>query len=208
MNLVFDIGSNTGYTVEHFRQRAKAVIAFEPNPELANDLRRRFQGTNVTVDERGLSNECGRKIFHLCNAHTISTFSTDWISGSRFTGTYNWDRSIEVETITLEKALSIYGEPDYIKIDVEGYEYEVLSSFNQLLENTIISFEWAEEQKDKIQATLEHVQKIGYNSFSFTDGDIIKHEGEINWVNFSDFIFLENMIPSRKKNWGMCYFKK
>lgn len=208
MNLVFDIGANTGYTVEHFRQRAKSVVAFEPNPDLANNLRTRFQGMNVIVDERGLSNECGRKIFHLCNAHTISTFSPEWISHSRFTGTYNWDKSIEVETLTLDHAIEIYGTPDYIKIDVEGYEFEVLSCFESLLENTIISFEWAEEQKDKITETIKHLRKIGYDSFAYTDGDVILHEGEINWSNYEKFQFLENLDPPRKKRWGMCYIKK
>jgi len=208
MNLVFDIGANTGYTVEHFRQRSKRVIAFEPNPQLAIELRQRFQGMNVVIDERGISNECERKIFHLCNAHTISTFSKDWISQSRFTGTYSWDKSIEVDTITLEEAIKIYGKPDYIKIDVEGYEFEVLSCFNTVLENTIISFEWAEEQKIKIHSTLAHLVNIGYNSFSFTNGDNILHEGEINWYDYEKFVFLENLDPIRKKSWGMCYFKR
>src|SRR6185312_4956889 len=45
----------------------------------------------------------------------------------------------KVETNTLNHFIGQYGKPDYIKIDVEGYEKEVLYGLNQVI--AYISFE-------------------------------------------------------------------
>jgi FkbM family methyltransferase len=186
MNLIFDIGANAGKTVSEFILVADKVVCFEPNPTLANSLRSRFVDNSVIVDERGVSNKNGIQTFKISNADTISTLSDDWITNSRFTGGYIWDNHIEIETTTLDSIIDEYGIPDYIKIDVEGHEYEVLTSFSKLLPDTLFSFEWAEEQKHKIDLTIQHLNKLGYNSFAFTDDDEILFDEQINWEKLED----------------------
>ena len=208
MNLIFDIGANGGKTVSEFILVADKVVCFEPNPTLANSLRSRFVDNSVIVDERGVSNKNGTQTFKISNADTISTLSDDWINNSRFTGGYNWDNHIQIETTTLNSIIDEYGIPDYIKIDVEGHEYEVLTSFNKLLPNTLFSFEWAEEQKSKIDLTIQHLNKIGYNFFGYTEADEVMFEGDIIWEKFENFKLIESLDPDRKEKWGMIYFKK
>jgi FkbM family methyltransferase len=208
MNLIFDIGANGGKTVSEFILVADKVVCFEPNPTLANSLRSRFANNSVIVDERGVSNKNGTQTFKISNADTISTLSDDWINNSRFTGGYNWDNHIQIETTTLNSIIDEYGIPDYIKIDVEGHEYEVLTSFNKLLPNTLFSFEWAEEQKSKIDLTIQHLNKIGYNFFGYTEADEVMFEGDIIWEKFENFKLIESLDPDRKEKWGMIYFKK
>ena len=208
MNLVFDIGSNVGTTVEFFSQKADKVIGFEPNPRLVEILRRRFNNRNVIIDSRGLSNEIGEKKFRIANADTISTFSEDWVNNSRFTGGYSWNEGIIVETTTLDSVIDQYGTPDYIKIDVEGYEFEVLTSLTKLLENTIISFEWAEEQKNKIEQTIKYLFNLGYKKFSYTEADKILMDVEIDWRTIDKLNLIENLDDQRKDKWGMVYVKK
>jgi FkbM family methyltransferase len=208
MKLVIDIGANVGNTVEQFLLCSEKVICFEPNPTLAKDLINRFYNRPVVVDERGVSNKKGKQIFNIANANTISTFSDDWIHNSRFTYSYNWDRTVEVETITLDEIIDEYGVPDYVKIDIEGYEYEVLTSFSKLLPETVFAFEWAEEQKNKIHLILEHLLKIGYDKFSHTEADSIKLDSDIEWKSYNDFKLLEELNPEKKEKWGMIYFKK
>ena len=144
MDLIFDVGANIGDMTNIFKNNAKKVVAFEPNPQLSNQLRYRFNMDNVVIDPRGISDDIGIKNFNISAAHTISTLSDDWVTNSRFSDLNAWDLVLEIETITLDKAIDEYGVPDYIKIDIEGYEYEVLTSFTKLLNHTIISFEWAE----------------------------------------------------------------
>ena len=195
MKLVFDIGANIGDTVEQFTLISSKVICFEPNPTLASELRGRFENSSVVVDERAVSNKNGTQIFKISNANTISTLSEDWITNSRFTESYTWDTHVQVETVTLDSIVEQYGEPDYIKIDVEGHEFEVLTSFTKLLPNTLISFEWAEEQKSKIESTIHYLNKIGYNMFGYTEFDKILFDNEIDWKEYQNFDLIESLIP-------------
>lgn len=208
MKLVFDIGANIGNTVSEFLLKSDKVVCFEPNPKLASLLRGKFEGTSVIVDERGVSNKNGIQTFKISNADTISTLSEDWITNSRFTKSYNWNNHVQIETVTLDSIIEEYGEPDYIKIDVEGHEFEVLTSFTKLLPNTLLSFEWAEEQKSKIESTIHYLNKLGYNMFGYTEFDKILFDEEIDWKEYKNFDFIELLTPERKERWGMVYVKK
>jgi FkbM family methyltransferase len=209
MNLIFDIGANLGSTVKIFIRKSKKIVAFEPNKLLVNNLKEMFKHDNVIIDTRALSNKVGTKVFNVSNADSLSTFSEDWIHNSRFSNTITWDTQIEVETTTLDNIIEEYGIPDYVKIDVEGYEYEVLSSLTKFLPDTLFAFEWAEETKDKICLILEHVNNLGYRSFGYTEEDKVLFDGEIDWVGYEKFLkTVEEFKPERKVRWGMIYFKK
>lgn len=207
MNLVFDIGANRGRTAEIFLKDFNRVISFEPNPGLADFLKNRFPNPKLIVDRRAISHQRGSQEFKLANVDTISTLSIDWVENSRFTGEYHWNNSIIVDTITLSDAIKEYGIPDYVKIDTEGYEYEILTNFHELLPNTLFSFEWAEEQKDKISKILIHLHLLGYNNYSFTEGDPVLYDNQLTWNTYENFKLIETLDASRKEKWGMIYFK-
>lgn len=209
MELSFDIGANAGNKFEKILNKTKKLVAFEPNPNLYENLKRRYKDIeNVTIDNRALSDQIGEKEFNLCHADTISTFSQDWITNSRFSNNYSWNQKIIVTTTTLDSIIEEYGEPNYVKVDVEGYELEVFLGLTKLIPNCIFSFEWAEEQKSKIILTLSHLKNLGYTKFYYTEGDDCKFEDEISWVEFDKFEFIEKLEPQRKTLWGMVYFKK
>ena len=113
-----------------------------------------------------------------------------------------------------------YGIPDLIKIDVEGYEYNVLSGLTQKVND--ICFEWHEEESEQLYRILEHLKNIGYTEFGvigyFDEGDIFEK------VTFSDkgdpyleypknFYTLDNLElnklinPERRVNYGMFFAK-
>lgn len=208
MNLVFDIGSNIGRTAEIFKSHFDKVICFEPTPNLVQSLESRFKyDENVIIDSRAISHQNGTQIFNIANANTISTFSEEWINNSRFTGDYEWKEKLLVKTITLSQAILEYGVPDYIKIDTEGYEYEILTNFHELLPTTLFAFEWAEEQKDKIEKIMSHLFQLGYTQFAYTEGDPVLFEDQISWTHYEDFGFIPMLQKERKSLWGMIYFK-
>lgn len=208
MKLIFDIGANNGNTVEFYRKLSEKIVCFEPNTGLVESLKDRFKNQNVIVDSRGLSNQEGVKKFMLSNSNTISTFSESWVKDSRFSNSYTWNQSIDVETTTLDSIIDQYGTPDFVKIDVEGYEYEVLIGLTKLLDKTVFAFEWAEEQYPKIIETVDHLQKIGYKNYGFTYGDKPSIGEKIKFTSWGSLDLHKDIIPQRKSKWGMIYFKK
>lgn len=208
VKLIFDIGANEGNTADLYSKIAEKVIAFEPNPNLHKRLESRFKDTNVVIDKRAVDNKTGESIFSICDANSLSTFSESWIKNGRFSERNYWDIKIPVSVVTLQDAIAEYGVPDYIKIDVEGYEYEVLQGLKMLLPNTTICFEWAEEQFEYITKSIRLILDLGYNAFSYTIGDDVKFNYEIGWTTWDDLDFTEQIEIGRKENWGMIYFKK
>ena len=208
MKLIFDIGANVGKTVDFFKNKSEKVVCFEANPKLVSFLKNKYNNTNVIVDNRGLSDKIEIKTFKISNADTISTFSDDWINKSRFTGNYVWNEYVDVNTTTLDNIIDEYGVPDFIKIDVEGYEYEVILGLTKLLDNTIFSFEWAEEEHERILKTVNYLIDLGYNNYGYTIFDDPSLGENIEWDTWENLLWHNDINQNRKEKWGMIYFKK
>lgn len=210
MELAFDIGANLGTKLNVILSRAKKVVAFEPHPEVYPVLKDACQHIpNVIVDNRALSDQIGEKVFSMGDHSQISTFSSDWMTDSRFTKfNHTWYRKVAVNTTTLDSIIEEYGIPNYVKIDVEGYEYEVLTGLTKLIPNCVFSFEWAEECKDSIIKSFNHLTNLGYNKFDVTRmHDEVKFDDQLEWKSLDDLNFIESLDRNRMDAWGMIYFK-
>jgi len=71
---------------------------------------------------------------------------------------------IETKTINLEKMVKLFGKPDLIKIDIEGYEKKAILGLNEKAEK--ICFEWAEEMLSDLIDCFDHLKDLGYTQFS------------------------------------------
>ena len=116
-----DIGAHEGSVLALLTELAPdgEHIAWEPLPEMADELRRRFPG--VAVRDAALSNEPGEAEF----AHVVSRPA---FSGFRArAGSEGHETSmLRVGVETLDASLPAGYSPGLIKIDVEGAELQVL----------------------------------------------------------------------------------
>lgn len=128
--VIVDIGAYRGITTQWFAMRAARVYAFEPMPENARSIRQVLalrQIDNVTLVEQAVSDRIGQSSFNICE-----------IKGHNSLGSVRTSRIIDritVETTTLDRfaADNAIGRIDFLKIDVEGFEQEVLAGATTLL---------------------------------------------------------------------------
>lgn len=132
-DMVFDCGAYCGASTVAFSKKAKRVFAFEPDSKNRAALRRnleRHKVENVTVLPYALAGQNGTEDFN-CE-------STPGSALPRCNGRASFDGIETVETITLESAFERCGVPDFIKLDIEGAEIEVLESSRELLASKLI----------------------------------------------------------------------
>lgn len=204
--LIFDIGANVGnFTDKCLELNNSRVVSIEANDDLVTHLKNRFSGKNVEVLNLLVSDESNKEIdFFISNADTISTASKDWIQNSRFSNDFSWNLVVKKRTITLDDLIYKYGSPDLIKIDVEGYEYEVISGLSTKQKD--LCFEWTEEQYDMIDRTCQHLKSIGYLDFGFIYGDsyLTKPDKWTSWENCEIHLDIDK---KRKEKWGMIWVR-
>lgn len=204
--LLFDIGANHGIYTDENRSKYESCILVDANSVLIQELLKKYQNDmNVHVIHGIVSNK-ESETFYISNADQISTADPEWINQSRFSKSYTWAPVEGVPTISLDTLVKTYGEPDVIKIDVEGYEYNVLLSLTKKVPK--LCFEWAEEKKREILLSLEYLQKLGFTKYHIQMEDEYTYEvDESAWQDFSTTYNLMNMLcePNRKNRWGMIW---
>jgi FkbM family methyltransferase len=145
-DLVFDVGANVGEYTELFVGLGARVIAVEPNVELVPGLKRVWPFDRVTVECVALGSEEGSADLYLCGRDYLSTLSSQWIAvaerSERFSGIH-WSEKVAVPVSTLDTLIRNYGMPKFIKIDVEGFEQEVLAGLS--VAPKFLSFEFNSE---------------------------------------------------------------
>lgn len=139
----FDIGANCGFA--SYSMLAKCprlrVYSFEPNPALFNSLRatkdRNALGRFVPV-HAGLGSESGPRELHVGSANSgHSTFGPH----PGLTGTGRDGQAVVVPVLTFDQwrrgeKLPLPSKPTWVaKIDVEGYEPDVLQGMAEALAN-------------------------------------------------------------------------
>ncbi|MBZ5857157.1 FkbM family methyltransferase [Flavihumibacter profundi] len=144
--LVFDIGANVGDLTAVFLQMGNRVVACEPDPENLRILTARFQGEKkVIVRGDALSDRTGTAKLFLSPAHgrslsTLSVKRKEMLHGlTDEEGQIQFDAIQSIHTVTLDELIKVYGLPDFIKIDVEGLELEVLRGLSKPV--SLLSFE-------------------------------------------------------------------
>ncbi len=135
-DLAFDIGSHVGDRISSFRRLGARVVGLEPQP-LAYRALRLIHGrdSHVTLLQAACGDRAGTLRLHVNSANpTVSTASADFVSAADGAAGWEgqaWDRVLEVPATTLDDLIAVHGVPAFVKIDVEGFEADVLAGLSQ-----------------------------------------------------------------------------
>jgi FkbM family methyltransferase len=167
----FDIGAHVGSRVRAWRRLGVRVIAVEPQPDCLRVLRLLAgRDEQVRIVPAAVGASSGRARLHVSRATpTVSSLSAEWIgsvSQDRRFARVRWDDSVEVEVTTLDALIREHGSPAFCKIDVEGYEVEVLMGLSVPLR--ALSFEYLPAAHAQALAALDRLGVLGDYEFNYS----------------------------------------
>jgi FkbM family methyltransferase len=207
-DLALDIGSHVGDRIGAFRRCGARVVALEPQPDCARVIRAIYQGDkDVTLIESACGPKPGRLTLHINSANpTVTTASTDFVKAADGAGGWEgqtWDKAIEVPVTTLDALIAAHGRPVFAKIDVEGFEADVLAGLSQPL--PALSFEFTTIQRDVAFTCLNQLADKAPYAFDVALGESQKlHFGR--WVSAAEMRAFIEALP-HDANSGDVYAK-
>jgi FkbM family methyltransferase len=186
-----DVGGNLGQSIESIRLYAPdaKIVSFEPNPNLAGKLARRYRNDQmVEIRDVGLSDRTMRLNLHV---PSYRGFVYDGLGSLDFDAAKSWISSetvyffnprhlvvnsyeCAVETLDMQNLQ----HPIFIKIDVEGTEYQVVKGGIETLRKfePILLVEGFHEKPDL--AALS--SSLGYEPYSFDGKSFVSGASETN----------------------------
>lgn len=149
--IMFDVGANVGNYAKKLKNKfSNAVIyAFEPNPNTFEILNRNLAYININCYQVGLSSTCSKhKIYtYVCDKHSEHTS----VYKNVLLDLHKANELVEIEfkntTIDEFCQANKVERIDFIKIDTEGHEMEILKGASKMISEakiSVIQFEFNE----------------------------------------------------------------
>jgi len=214
-DLVFDVGANRGVMTLTFRQLGARVVAVEPLFAAAPHLVREFAWkfgedgevfavANAVADKIGSITMSVHK-----NLPYLSSCDQPWMTESAHAKMYNpvACQNVHVRTTTLDALIERYGEPAFIKIDVEGYESTAIRGLTQPVK--ALSFEFHEDWLVDAAMVTGWLETLGAD---YVYNYALDNRGKMVLPQFQSadqlFAVLRTTLTKRGKgSWGDIYAK-
>ncbi len=192
-DLCFDVGSNIGEKTEVFLKLGARVVAFEPQPYCARETTARC-GPNrrLTTVEAAIGAVPGKLPMYVGNNTQVSSLISDWAQDAQ--------RVIQVPVMTLDQAIDHYGLPKFCKIDVEGYEMEVLRGLSHPIPFLTIEYHLNEKDVRKTIDCVDYLSRFGELSINVCLGE----ETSFHWPHWIEYNSFQEYFPSRAPRTSTC----
>lgn len=196
-DLCFDIGAHVGNRIAVWRRLGARVVAVEPQPHCMQLLRRLYGRTpEVTLVEQAVGAAPGTQTMLVSEGNpTVSTLSPDWIHAVQQVDSFaavRWDSTVTVAVTTLDDLIDRYGEPAFCKIDVEGFELEVLAGLTRPL--AALSFETIPAVPDLALGCLERLAALGNYTYNWSPGEQHRWQSA-RWLDPDEMADLLRQMP-------------
>jgi FkbM family methyltransferase len=173
-SLCFDIGAHAGNRIRCWRALGARVVAVEPQRDFQRLLRLLYgRDEHVKLVSAAVGRTRGQAtLFVSERTPTLTTLSAEWqtqvASDAKFRGV-TWTAREEVELTTLHDLIAVYGAPSFVKIDVEGYEAEVLGGLDVAL--PALSFEYLPAARQVALDCIERLTALGRYRYNWSTGE-------------------------------------
>jgi FkbM family methyltransferase len=180
-DLCFDVGAHVGNRLRIWRQLGARTVALEPQPLLFKTLQRLYgRSSQVTLLAEAVGAATGTATLHISQrTPTVSTLSRTWMQAvqqdNRFDGVA-WETAVSVPVTTLDALIAKYGRPAFCKIDVEGFELDVLRGLSTSI--PALSFEYIPAALDVALGCVDRLQQLGSYRYSYALGETQRLQAE------------------------------
>jgi FkbM family methyltransferase len=178
-DLIFDVGMHEGRDTEFYLKKGFRVIAVEADADFIAPVKTRlfeYVSSGRLIIENIAIGESEGKITFYKNETKNDWGTTSLKFVARNTGRNAPHRPVVVYATTLDKLISKYGTPYYLKIDIEGSDYLCLSHLRKTLDRPkYVSIEASHDHFFNFFSEVSLMWELGYRKFKIVNQDLNKY---------------------------------
>jgi len=197
-DLCFDIGAHTGNRTGTWLSMGAVVVAAEPQPAFIRLLQKKYDGNpRFHLESTAIGRIPGNARLYISRLNpAISTLSVQWKTiMTDFEPALAWEDEVDVFVQTMDNLLARYGNPVFCKIDVEGFELEVLSGLSVPL--PALSFEIFPTTPRRTIACIRKLEQLGSYEYNWSLTESFRLNSP-SWLNSPDMIKIIKAYTGRK----------
>lgn len=192
-DLAFDVGAHVGTRARAMRAAGARVVALEPQAPFSTYLRLTLP-RDIRLVEAAAGSSASTAQMAVSSRHpTVSSLKPGFVAAAGAAPGFEmvkWDSVQSVQVVTLDALIAEEGVPRYIKIDVEGFELDVLAGLSSPI--AIISVEYLPGLPDLTNAVIDRLMELGPYMFNPVRGE----EGDFLWEDWADAETVKRWLAS------------